>query len=174
MRLTGFQFSLFLFQIMRKIKNVHRNDDPKKYQCFGCSPHNSEGLHLEFWEDGEYVLTNWMPEPKLMGWYNVLHGGIQATIMDEVAAWVVYVKCMTAGVTTELNVKYKKPVLIDKGVITVQGRLKEQNKRFAIIETQVISDNTICAEAEIKYFIFPEAVAKKEYHYPGIEAFFDE
>jgi acyl-coenzyme A thioesterase PaaI-like protein len=148
---------------MKKIKNIHRNGDPTKYQCFGCSPFNEDGLKLEFWEDGDTVISYWQPEKRLMGWYNVLHGGIQATLMDEVASWVVYVKCMTAGVTADLKVRYKKPVLIENGQITITGRLKEKNSRVAIIETQIISNNTVCAEGELKYFIFPEKIAKEKW-----------
>jgi len=158
---------------MRKIKNIHRNEDPEKYQCFGCSPFNDIGLRLEFWEDGDDVVTFWEPEKRLMGWHNILHGGIQSTLMDEIAGWVVYIKCMTAGVTTEMTVKYKSPVLIGNGLITVRGRLKEKNSRFAIIETQLISQDQVCAEGELKFYIFSEKVAREKYYYPGVEAFFD-
>lgn len=156
---------------MRKIKNIHLNDDPNQYQCFGCSPFNEIGLKLEFWEDGDDVLAKWQPDKRLMGWYNILHGGIQSTLMDELAAWVVYVKCKTAGVTAELNVRYKKPVQIENGEIIVRGKLKEVSRRFAIIEVTLISNYEICAEGEIRYFLFPEKIAREKYHYPGIEAF---
>lgn len=158
---------------MRKIINVHSSDDSGEYQCYGCSPHNAHGLKLEFWEDGDDVLTHWEPVLSLMGWHNVLHGGIQATLMDEVAAWIVYVKCGTAGVTAEMQVRYKKTVWMNRGTITVRGRIKEQNRRFALIGVELISEGEICAEADIRYFLFSEKVAREKYHYPGIDAFFD-
>ncbi len=159
---------------MRKIRNVHQNDDPEKYICFGCAPHNPHGLHLEFWEDGDFVLTKWQPQKHLAGWVNVLHGGIQATIMDEVAAWVVYVKCATAGVTSQMNVKYNKPVFMNHGEIIVRGTLIKQEKRIATIKTQLECDGEICSEAELEYFVYPENIARKKFYYPGVDAFFEE
>ena len=166
---------VFLFQIsMKKIINVHRNDDPEKYRCIGCSPHNPIGIKLEFWDDGECIISKWQPRPEFMGWVNVLHGGIQATLMDEIAAWVVYTKCATAGVTAELNVKYRKTVYTDQGEITIKGQLKEQNRRLAIIHTEIFNiKNELCAEADVKYFIFPEEVAKEKFYYPGVDAFYE-
>lgn len=73
---------------MKKIRNpfaLHKSQD---YNCFGCSPDNEIGLNLEFWDTGDEIITQWMPDNKFVGYKNVLHGGIQATIMDEIASWV--------------------------------------------------------------------------------------
>lgn len=159
---------------MKKILNPHRNDDPAQYQCIGCSPHNPIGIQLEFWDDGDQIISSWMPRPEFMGWVNVLHGGIQATLLDEVAAWVVYTKCQTAGVTAELQVKYKKTVFTNRGEIKLKGKLLEQNRRMAIIQAQILdAEDNLCAEAQVKYFIFPENIAREKFHYPGIDAFYE-
>ena len=160
--------------MMRKIQNVHRNDDPEQYQCIGCSPNNPIGLHLEFWEDGDELYAEWEPEDQFMGWVNVLHGGIQATLLDEISAWVVYVKCGTAGVTTALNVKYKETVFTNAGKIILRAQLEEQQKRLAKIKAQLFNqDGKLCTEAEVTYFIFPERIAREKFHYPGLDAFFE-
>ncbi len=159
---------------MRKILNVHRNDDPQLYQCIGCSPHNPIGLKLEFWEDGDDVYCEWEPKPEFVGWVNVLHGGIQATMLDEIGGWVVYVKCGTAGVTTTLNVQYKNTVFANTGKIKLRARLLEQTKRLARIKAEIYNEaGKLCTEADIEYFIFPEQVARKRFHYPGVDAFFE-
>jgi uncharacterized protein (TIGR00369 family) len=165
---------LFYSKKMKKVINVHRNDDPEVYRCIGCSPHNPIGLKLEFWDDGESILSKWNPCREFEGWVEVLHGGIQATLLDEIAAWVVYTKCKTAGVTAELKVKYKKPVFTNQGEILIKGRLVEMNKRLAIIQAQLFNaENQLCAEADIKYVIFSEEMARKKYHYPGVDAFYE-
>jgi len=166
---------LFNPDIMRKIVNAHRDNDPDLYQCIGCSPHNPVGLKLEFWEDGDELYSEWEPQSHFMGWVNVLHGGIQATLLDEIGGWVVYVKCATAGVTTSLNVKYKEPVFTNNGKIMLRAKLLEQQKRLARIQAQLFdAEGKLCTEAELTYFIFPERIARQKYHYPGIEAFFEE
>jgi uncharacterized protein (TIGR00369 family) len=160
---------------MRKIKNIHLNDDPEVYQCFGCSPYNKFGLHLEFWEDGDELVSYWNPSPVLQGYPKVLHGGIQSTLLDEIAGWVVYVKCGTVGVTAEMKIRFRKPMLINQGEITIRGKLLEQNKRLATIESRLInSEGLVCAEAELRFFLLSEAEAREKYNYPGIEAFFEE
>ena len=159
---------------MRKIKNIHLNDDPEVYQCFGCSPHNDFGLHLEFWEDENEVVSFWNPRPVLQSYPKVVHGGIQSTLMDEIAGWVVYVKCGTVGLTAEMKVRFKKPLYIDQGDITIRASLADQNKRMATIQARLINPSgIICAEAEIKYFLLSETDARDKYHYPGVNAFFE-
>jgi uncharacterized protein (TIGR00369 family) len=159
---------------MRKIKNIHLNDDPEVYQCFGCSPYNEFGLHLEFWEDGDEVVSFWNPRPILQSYPKVLHGGIQSTLLDEIAGWVVYVKCGTVGVTAEMKVRFKRPLMIDQGKITIRARLLEKNKRMAVIQSQLInSSENVCAEAELRFFLLSEADAHEKYNYPGIDAFFE-
>jgi len=159
---------------MRKIKNIHLNDDPEIYQCFGCSPYNAFGLQLEFWEDGPELVSYWNPRPILQSYPGVLHGGIQSTLLDEIAGWVVYVKCGTVGITAQMNVRFKKPLLIDQGEITIRARLLEQNRRMATIQARLINSSGFeCTEAELRYFLIPENEAREKYHYPGIEAFFE-
>ena len=160
---------------MKKITNVHRHDNPEKYQCIGCSPHNPIGMKLEFWDEGEGLYAEWEPRSEFMGWENVLHGGIQATLLDEIAAWVVYVKCETAGVTGEMQVKYKNPVYTNKGKLTLRGSIVEQNRRLATIKSQLYNaDGELACEAILKYYLFPEKIAREKYNYPGVEAFYKE
>ena len=159
---------------MRKIKNIHLNDDPEIYQCFGCSPHNEFGLQLEFWEDDNEVVSYWKPRQVLQSYPKVLHGGIQSTLMDEIAGWVVYVKCGTVGVTAEMKVKFRHPLYIDQEIVTIRAGISEQNKRIATIHAKLIdTSGKTCAEAEIKYFLLPEKEAREKYNYPGVDAFFE-
>ena len=48
---------------MKKIINPWRNHEG--YNCFGCSPDNPIGLHMEFYEDGDYIVSTWHPEHRL-------------------------------------------------------------------------------------------------------------
>ena len=160
---------------MRKIINPfiklsHGND----YNCFGCSPFNDIGLQLDFWEDGDELVAKWQPRKSLEGWTGVLHGGIQATLLDELGGWIVMIKMKTAGVTAEMNVKYLKPLTLAKGEITIKGKLISVEKRLAKIECSLSDSQGIeYAKAQINYFHFPERVARERYHYPGIEAFYE-
>lgn len=158
---------------MEKLINpfaVHGEED---YNCFGCSPHNGLGLQLEFWDAGEYLATYWDPGSWSVGYRNILHGGIQATLIDEIAGWVVLVRCKTAGVTTEMNIKYLKPVSIVKGKIEIRAKLISTKGNLVDIFCELFDgEGVVCATAEVKYFIYPEPVARRKFHYPGASAFY--
>ena len=75
------------------------------YRCFGCDPNNENGLRMTFIEDGEDILCRWKPTQSHQGWINTLHGGIQATLIDETAGWVVFRKLNTSGMTVKMEVR---------------------------------------------------------------------
>lgn len=143
------------------------------YNCFGCSPFNENGLQMEFWENGDELFARWSPRKALEGWSDVLHGGIQAALMDELAGWVVLIKRKTSGVTSALNIKYLKPVNISKGEITVTGKVIATDRKNATISVCLRDvEGTECAVAEAIYYCLPENVARAKYFYPGHEAFY--
>ncbi len=161
---------------MKKINNPWK--DPKNdgvYNCFACSPYNNAGLQLDFWEDGNDIVTKWKPTKEYEGWIGVLHGGIQATLLDEIGGWVVMLKLKTSGVTSEMNVEYLKPVKVTNGELTIRGHIVSEEGRFAKIEASLFNEvGEECARALLSYFVFPEKIAKARYQYPGIEAFYRE
>jgi len=153
-------------------KTVINPFDPEKNPCFGCGPQNPVGLKLRFEETPNEVLSRWDPVGYFQGYHNVLHGGIVATLLDEVAAWFVQVKLGTAGVTSELHVKYLSPVHLSKGIITVVATLMERKNHHAKLKCQLSDgDSKVCAEAEVIFFVYPEEIAKRKLMYPGKEAF---
>lgn len=160
---------------MKKISNPFLRNNPNDYKCFGCSPNNDIGLHLQFEDNGDEVISHWEPQKRFEGYFNVLHGGIQATILDEIASWVVNTKCKTAGVTSALNVKYRNPIYLDSGVLTIKGRIISQNRRIATVHASIEnSEGKLMAEAEVSYFLFNEKEAKERFNYPGVDAFYAE
>lgn len=44
---------------MRKIKNPWIGVE--KYNCYGCCPDNEMGLKMEFYEDGDDIISFWNP-----------------------------------------------------------------------------------------------------------------
>jgi acyl-coenzyme A thioesterase PaaI-like protein len=150
---------------MKKIRNpfLKRSD----YNCFGCSPHNKFGLQMTFFEDGEEIVSEWTPKPQFQGYHNVLHGGIQTTLMDELASWFVYVKLKTAGVTSKMEIKLKKTLFMNKGKITLRAKLKEMKKNIANISVKIFdSEGNLCTEGVFAYFTFPRKIAVKKFDYP--------
>lgn len=160
---------------MKKITNPFAGRaDWHEYNCFGCAPNNEIGLQLEFWDNGDELIARWTPRKSMEGWTGVLHGGIQAALLDETAAWVVFTKLETSGVTSELKVKYLSPVYIKNGELTLHGKLISMEKRLAKISCSLFDGKQKeCAKGEITYFCYPPTIAKAKYHYPGVEAFYE-
>ncbi|MBN2614691.1 MAG: PaaI family thioesterase [Bacteroidales bacterium] len=158
---------------MQKIRNPYVGMEG--YKCFGCSPHNENGLQMQFREEGDYLVCDWEPRGFLQGYVNVLHGGIQATLMDEIASWLVQVKLNTAGVTAQLTTKYLKPVAVDKGSIRLRAHLEGKNRNLVDVKVELFGpEEELCSEGMITYYTFPERVARERFHYPGADAFKDQ
>lgn len=156
---------------MIKLKNPYA--EFPGYNCFGCSPHNPIGLKMEFYREEDEIVSTWNPEKDYQGFHDILHGGIQATMMDEIASWVVFVILETAGVTYQLQTKYRKPVKISKGKITLRARLVKQHRKIASMEVKLLDgEGTTCSEGLVDYFILTPEKAEKEMHFPGKEAFY--
>ena len=157
---------------MKKIINpfVHVPD----YKCFGCSPDNPFGLKMKFHEDGDHIICLWTPEHHFNGYLGVLHGGIQSTLMDEIASWLVLIKLKTSGVTQKMEINFKKPALSNKGAFTLKASLVSVKKRLAEIDVELLDGNKmVCSTAKVHYFVYPEKIAREKLWFPGYEAFFE-
>ena len=155
----------------RKINNPYVGLDG--YNCFGCSPDNSLGLRMRFVEEGDLLVCDWEPQPQFAGYKKVLHGGIQATLLDEIASWCVQVKLKTAGVTANINLRYKKPVFTDRGNLRITASITSVEKRIATVQTDLFNaEGDRCCTGEVKYFLYPEEIAREKLYYPEFEAFF--
>ncbi|MFP4329180.1 MAG: PaaI family thioesterase [Spirochaetaceae bacterium] len=155
---------------MREINNPFV--DHEGYHCFGCDPNNRFGLKMRFIEEEERVVSHWEPTASYQGFTDVLHGGIQATLMDELASWYVFVKLKTSGMTERLEVRFNTPVYISGGTVTVTAELVDQERRKARVRLAVYQgDGEAKSEGECIYTIFPEPLARRKLNYPGYEAF---
>ncbi len=158
---------------MRKIHNPYA--DMEGHFCFACAPNNEKGLHMEFFEEGDYILCDWKPQGFLQGFYNILHGGIQATLMDEMASWLVQIKLKTSGVTSSLTVRYLKSVPTNKGAIRLRAKLIGTRRNLADIEVELFDDDgNLCATSKVTYYTFSQKVAREKLHYPAYSTFFKE
>ena len=146
---------------LRKIKNPWIGTEG--YNCFVCSPDNPIGLHQEFYEDGDWIVTKFKPTHDYESWQNTLHGGIQALLIDETAGWVVCRKLQTNGVTSKMDMQYLKPVSTLLDEITVRAKITKMMRNVAFIEAELMdADNTVLTRADLIYFCTPKFRADAE------------
>jgi uncharacterized protein (TIGR00369 family) len=156
---------------MQKLKNPYIQMDG--YNCFGCSPNNPAGLRMEFFDEGEYICCHWKPIKAFQGYKNVLHGGIQVTMMDEIASWVVQAKLGTAGVTSKLQTKFFKPVYMTEDKVILRAKVHEIKRNIVVVEAGIYNaSNELCSQSLVSYFTVNTELAKEKYFYPGKESFY--
>ena len=83
---------------------------PHTHSCFVCGESNPLGLRLRFETDGGVVRTRFVPRPEHIGFKGTVHGGITATILDEIMVWACGVRTGRFAYCAELNVRYTSPV----------------------------------------------------------------
>ncbi len=146
---------------MKKIINPWKGLEG--YNCFGCAPNNEHGVRMEFFEDGDEIVSIWKPQPQFQGWLNTLHGGIQSVLLDEICAWVVVRKLQTTGVTSKMETRYRKSISTNDSHVVLRAQIKEVKRNIVIIDAKLYNNNNeLCTEATCTYFTFPQEKAKEE------------
>ena len=149
---------------MKKIINPWRGLEG--YRCFGCDPNSPQGLRMEFYEEGDEVVSRWRPRPEFQGWVDTLHGGIQATLADEISSWVVFRKFQTSGVTSKMEVRYLRPIHTTDDHVLLRARVAEQRRNLVRIDVRIFdAQEVLCTEASCLYFLFPKEKAHRDFHF---------
>lgn len=160
---------------MKKIRNPYLGLEEQGYNCFACCPKNPYGLKMEFHEDGDDIVCIWESGDNYQGWLKTLHGGIQATLMDELGGWLVNRKLQTAGMTTQLTMKYRHPVPTGEGVkVEIRGHIKEMKRNFAFIEATLSHEGKVCSICDLTFYCFTKEQSEQNFFFTGCELEQDE
>lgn len=101
--------------------------------CYGCGGDNPRGLRLEFFETDDGVEARYSVPEHMQGAPGIAHGGIQATLLDEVLCMTAYAKLGRPVFTGELTVRYLEPVPTLTPLV-IRGRIAEERGRSSFIE----------------------------------------
>ena len=153
---------------MKKIINPWKG--LKGYYCFGCSPENPIGVKMEFYEDGDEIVSFWKPKPEYQGWLDTLHGGIQAVLLDEICAWVIVRKLQTTGVTSKMETRYRKSISTNDTLLEIRASIQEQKRNIILVKATIYNSATeICTEAVCTYFTFSKEKSQQEMFFTSCE-----
>jgi acyl-coenzyme A thioesterase PaaI-like protein len=133
-----------LFSRMKELPHTH--------SCFVCGESNPLGLKLRFETDGRIVQARFHPRPEHMGFKKVVHGGLIATVLDEIMVWACAVQTRQFAFCAELNVRFLNP-LTPGDTVLVTGELAA-NRKGRIFEAKAAARNSQgqkFAEATGKY-----------------------
>jgi uncharacterized protein (TIGR00369 family) len=120
------------------------------HNCFACGRDNAIGMRLKI-ELGEGMAsTTWVGGHDYVGWSDKLHGGIIATLLDEVMAWAPS-SYDSWAVTAEMSVRYRSPALPGE-TLEASGRVVERRRRIYRVAGEVRgADGRLVAEGSGRY-----------------------
>ncbi len=134
--------------------------------CFVCGVNNEFGLKASFYEiENEELVAVFNPNNFHQGYPGRLHGGIASTVLDETIGRAILIKDKNIwGVTLELNLKFRKPIPLNKP-IKVIARLTQIGSRTFEGSGEIILENGEKAvTASGKYFKLPlNKITDKEF-----------
>lgn len=151
------------------------NDTTDYQRCFACGQNNPHGLQMTFRLDGETIVSDFQPREEHQGFPGIIHGGIIATIFDEVlnrtsmlaeqAAW---------SMTGKLEVRYRRyvpygPLLRVRARLTLQrGRMIQADATLTLAD----DENALLAEAQGTFMkLSPEMLDEVMKDHPGMRSF---
>jgi acyl-coenzyme A thioesterase PaaI-like protein len=127
------------------------------HACFACGELNTHGLHLVLHAAADSCWTELTLLPDFQGWEGLAHGGIVATILDEVMGWAL-AGADAWGFTARMTIEYKRPVPVGAR-IRGEGRLIERRRRVLRVTGRLLDATTgeVFATADAIYVAAPAA-----------------
>ncbi len=120
------------------------------HNCFACGRENpiGMGLHIELGEGT--ARTTWTAGDDFVGWSDKVHGGIIATLLDEVMAWAPS-SFDSWAVTAEMRVRFRSPAMPGEEMVAT-GRVVERRRRIYEVAGEVLgADGRVIAEGSGRY-----------------------
>jgi len=135
---------------------------PHTHSCFVCGESNPHGLKMRFHAEGRVVTAMFRPCAEHVGFKGVVHGGLTATVLDEIMVWACVVATRKFAFCAELKVRYLRPLAPGEEV-TVTSELVADHKG-RILEAKAAMHNAagkILVQATGKYMPLKEVDASE-------------
>ena len=127
--------------------------------CFGCGGGNPRGMKLTFEQDdaARRIIGRFKLGAEYQGAFGIIHGGVIATVLDEVMGKVCRFRAVRA-VTAEMNIAYLAPVRVDQELVSsydvvaklpggepVRFRCRKWRDQWSVTDTnrgvEIVQDN---------------------------------
>jgi len=119
--------------------------------CFGCSSANASGLQLRFRRRGDEIHAAVAVAERFHGAPGVTHGGIVATLLDEVSCAAAVFLRDRHVVTGELQIRYARPCPVET-TLALAAWIVEETPRWFVIEGRVEREGELLARSTGKFF----------------------
>lgn len=140
----------------------HLLKQPNSRNCFVCGMENKNGLQLKFYQDeqGQVIAQTVVPE-RFQGYPGVVHGGVLASMLDEIAMRAAMVDDHNRFmVTARMTLRYRKQVPVGQP-LTMVGRLERAGGAGSMARGEVrLPDGSVGAEVEALMVEYREPIAE--------------
>jgi acyl-coenzyme A thioesterase PaaI-like protein len=119
------------------------------HHCFACGSTNPIGMSLKIELGDRRASTTWIPGSDFVGWSDRVHGGLIATVLDEVMAWAPSSDDAWA-VTSSFTVRFHAPVSPGER-LRADGWVEGQRRRIYDVKGEVRAGDRLIAEASGTY-----------------------
>ncbi len=126
---------------------------PEDGGCFGCSAGNPDGLQLRFRRLGKRVVARYVIAERFHGAPGVAHGGIVATILDEVSCAAIAFVADRRVVTGELTVRYEHPCPVEAPLDLNASITDRTHARYWVVKAEMHHAGTRVAHSRGKFFL---------------------
>ncbi len=136
---------------------------PNASHCFVCGTQNSRGLGLSFYDDASTTVESiFKIREEFQGYPGIAHGGILATILDEVVGRVAMIgDHHRFMMTVNMKVQFRNPVPIETR-LRAQGKIIKLKGRLCKAQGQILlPDGKVGCEAELTLADMPSEMASE-------------
>lgn len=127
---------------------------PEDY-CFGCGQRNEDGLQLAYRRTGDSsVECEYTVPGRFRGAEGIVHGGIQATLLDEVMGLAAHSSLRHEPhkiVTVDFRVRYRRPTSIGTALV-IRGRVDKVEEANLHLTGEIVDANgDVLTEGEARW-----------------------
>lgn len=109
--------------------------------CFVCGKDNPIGIKLDYKIEGRTFKAEWVPDKKLQGFSNIVHGGIVAALLDEAMVNLAF-KIGLNAVSANLNINFRKPTIVGEKYILF-GEIVEEHEKKVIAKAELKKEDGV-------------------------------
>jgi uncharacterized protein (TIGR00369 family) len=134
---------------------------PHTAGCFVCGRDNPLGLRLSSFVDTDtgQVQTTFTPLPQHIGFDQIIHGGILATLLDELMVWAAIWASGKACVAGELSLRFLQKATPNQSLKAV-GTIARNRSRLIETTGELFDGEKLICTATAKYV--PMGVAETD------------
>ncbi len=136
---------------------TNREPQPNSQKCFVCGVSNPVGLKIRFYNVGSgEIEARVVLQDQYQGYPGIAHGGIVATILDEIMGRsILSIDPDRMMFTGKMELRYRQHVPLGEEIL-FRGRVIKDRRRAAQVAGEaILSDGTVAVEANATVIQIP-------------------